>query len=718
MGTEEKEKCKVRALETTAFLDLHQSSLLLADLLDELRFLRLFLVWLGLGLRDVGDNTVPPTWVRLWVTENSEAEFEVWKRASDRFNINSQLEHLQAKYVGTGHADMNRFKMNLLEESATTLCSTSLTTPSSQDWKSIIRCYTNLHLSHQSLRAFNDMRANGYAPDCNTFPSVVKSCTALMDLKLGEAVHACVIHLGIEFDLYTGNALMNMYFKLQEKGYFRRGVEAVSRCDSCVGFDGFEKEFVGVDQNISIDCRMGGKNGVELKMESVRKVFDVMPVRDIVSWNIIIAGNARNGMYEEALIMVMEMGNASLKPDSFTLSSVLPIFAEYVDVCKGKEIHGYAIRHGFDSDVFIGSSLIDMYAKCTRIEDSLQTFHLLPQLDAISWNSVIAGCVQNGLFDEGLKLLRQMLIAKIKPKPVTFSSILPACAHLTTLNLGKQLHGYIVRIWFDDNEYIASALVHMYAKCGNIRIARWIFDKMESPDMVSWTAMIMGYALHGHGHKALSLFQQMEVENVRPNYVAFVAVLTACSHSGMVDEAQKYFTSMRHDYGIIPGLEHYAAVADLLGRVGKLEEAYELISSMDINPTGSVWSTLLSACRVHKNIDLAEKVAEKLFKLEPENMGAYVLLSNIYSSASRWRDAENTRIAMRGRGIRKKPACSWIEVKNKVHAFIAGDKSHPYYERINSVLKVLLKKMERGGYVPDTSDVFHDVEEEQKRYIV
>ncbi|OVA08844.1 Pentatricopeptide repeat [Macleaya cordata] len=649
--------------------------------------------------------------------------------------------------------------LGLLHESL--LVFNTFTSPSIVAWKSIIRCYTYHGLFHQSLISFIKMRALGKYPDHNIFPSVLKSCTSLMDFKLGESIHGCIIRLGLDFDLYTGNALMNMYCKFQSinegfggQRFHAKYVDLVyekiperklgsfygnlkSKMDmevdphyNSLGFvESFQNQVVGIDSNANLDqmsdrlpkscdITLRRRDKDDMYMKSVRKVFDMMPNRDIVSWNTVIAGNAQNGMYEEALMMVREMGKADLKPDSFTLSSVLPIFAEYVDVSKGKEIHGYSVRHGFDSDVFIASSLIDMYAKCTRVDDSRRIFYMLPKCDVISWNSIIAGCVQNGLFDEGLKLFRQMLMAKIKPRNVTFSSIMPACAHLTTLHLGKQLHGYIIRNGFDDNVFIASSLVDMYAKCGNIRIARWVFDKMDSRDMVSWTALIMGYALHGHANEALFLFQKMEMENVRPNYVAFVAVLTACSHGGLVDEAQKIFNSVIEDYGISPGLEHYAAFADLLGRAGKLEEAYNFISRMHIKPIGSVWSTLLSACRVHKNIELAEKVAEKIFKIDPENMGAYILMSNIYSSAGRWKDAANMRVAMKGRGMKKKPACSWIEVKNKVHAFMAGDKSHPYYDRINEALKVLLDQMEREGYVLNTDDVLHDVEEEQKRNIL
>ncbi|KAJ7942859.1 Pentatricopeptide repeat-containing protein [Quillaja saponaria] len=575
--------------------------------------------------------------------------------------------------------------LNLLRDSC--LVFNSLQSPPAQAWKSIIKCYTSHGLFLPSLAKFLEMRAAGIHPDRHVFPSVLKSCTSLMDLRLGKSVHGCIVHLGMDFDLYTGNALINMYSRFR---------------------------------NLTIMKESSSSNKVlgAFLNDSVRKVFETMPKRDLVSWNTVITGNVQNGMYEEALTMVREMGDASLKPDSFTLSSILPIFAEYVDVAKGKEIHSYAIRHGFDTDVYIGSSLIDMYAKCTRVEDSHSVFYLLPHRDAISWNSIIAGCVQNGHFDEGIRFFRQMLMANNKPMHVSFSSIMPACAYLTTLHLGKQLHGYIIRVGFDDNVFIASSLVDMYAKCGNIKIARYIFNKIELHDMVSWTAIIMGYALHGFAYDAISLFEQMEMEGVEPNFVSFVAVLTACSHAGLKDEAWEYFTSMTQDYGIAPGLEHYAAIADLLGRAGRLEEAYKFISGMHIEPTGSVWSTLLAACRVHKNVDLAEKVAGKLFAIDPQNMGAYILLSNIYSAARRWKDAAKLRTFMREKGMKKKPACSWIEVGNTVHTFMAGDKAHPDYRKITKALNNLLERMEREGYVPDTNEVFHDVEEEHKKYVL
>ncbi|XP_024037882.1 putative pentatricopeptide repeat-containing protein At3g23330 [Citrus sinensis] len=639
-------------------------------------------------------------------------------------------------------------------------------------WKSIIRCCTQNGLLVESLTCFVRMIGSGVYPDHNVFPSVLKSCTLLVDFRFGESVHACIIRLGVDLDLYTNNALMNMYAQSQNmdmhiydrfQGFGFNGgreasvhevldkiperngnVELSSGLAGCSEFidkansftDKFEKRVVSAGHDADLDAASdpllsssrgrqvdihsdGRVNELKpLRSDSVRKVFEMMPVSDLVSWNTVIVGLARNGLYEEALNIVRQMGNVNLKPDSFTLSSVLPIFADYVDVIKGKEIHGYAIRHGLDANVCIGSSLINMYAKCARVEDSHRLFCLLPVKDAISWNSIIAGCVQNGLFDEGLKFFRQMLIAKIKPRHVSFSSIMPACAHLTTLHLGKQLHGCIIRNGFDDNMFIASSLLDMYAKCGNIRLARCIFDKMDLHDIVSWTAVIMGNALHGNAHDAISLFEQMEKDGVKPNSVAFVAVLTACSHAGLIDKAWSYFNSMTKDYGIAPSFEHYAAVADLLGRAGKLEEAYEFISNMHAGPTENVWLTLLSACRVHKNVELAGKVAEKIFMIDPNNMGAYVILSNTYAAARRWKDAASLRVFMRNKGMKKTPACSWIEVKNKAYAFVAGDKSHPFYHRINEALKELLERMEQEGYVPDTKEVLHDVEEEQKKNLL
>ncbi|KAL6547853.1 hypothetical protein OROHE_009558 [Orobanche hederae] len=593
---------------------------------------------------------------------------------------------------------------NLLQD-CLSLFNTFHSPPPTKAWKSIIRCCASNGNFVESVGFFKKMWASGKGPDRNVFPSLLKTCAHLRDLRFGESLHGCAVRLGLDSELFTGNALMNMYTKLESFGareVFDVGSQSKGLCSfnkylnstrTWLGFvqdsngrfhshnekvdclsDNGEKWVVNQNglRNIDSDCTLKGKGNEKgvFPMDSVRKVFENMPIRDIVSWNTVTGGLLQNGMYGEALLAVKEMGKLNLKPDSYTLSNILPVFAQYVDLMKGKEIHGYTIRHGFDKDLYIGSSLIDMYANCTRLEDSYKVFSSSPHKDSVSWNSMIAVCVQNGWFDEGLKLFREMLMADIEPVAVSFSSIMPACAHLTTLCLGKQIHGYIIRRGFDNNNiYVANSLMDMYAKCGNLKISKWLFDSMESRDTISWTAMIMAYALHGRARDALLFFSKMENEGIKPNSGSFLAVLTACSHGGLVDEAWKYFTSMTQNYFISPSIEHYAAVSDLLGRAGKLDEAFKFISRMHIKPTGSIWSTLLSACRVHKNVELGEKVAKEMLIIDPHNVSALVLLSNVYIAAGRWKDGAKLRISMRKKGLRKNAACSWVEVENKLHVF-------------------------------------------------
>ncbi|XP_037484071.1 putative pentatricopeptide repeat-containing protein At3g23330 [Triticum dicoccoides] len=517
-----------------------------------------------------------------------------------------------------------------------------------------------------------------------SLPAALKCCSALGLPALGASLHALALRSGAFADRFTANALLNLYCKLP-----------------------------------AAPCRSPGtEDAAGESLESMRKVFDEMTEKDPVSWNTLVFGCAEKGRHQEALVVLREMWIDGCKPNSFTLSSVLPIFAKCSDVRRGMEVHGFATRNGFVDDVFVGSSLIDMYANCTRTDYSVKVFDSLPCRDAILWNSMLAGCAQNGSVEEALRIFRRMLHSGVRPLPRTFSSLIPACGNVASLLLGKQLHAYVIFGGFDGNMFISSSLIDMYCKCGNVSIARHIFDRMQSPDTVSWTAMIMGHALHGPAREALLLFDRMELGNVKPNHITFIAVLTACSHAGLVDEGRKYFNRMSDHHGIVPSLEHYGALADILGRAGELEEAYNFISKMQIKPTASVWSTLLRACKVHKNTVLAEKVAKKIFELEPRSMGSHVILSNTYSCSGRWNEAAHLRRSMRKKGMKKEPACSWIELKNKRHVFVAHDKSHPWYERIIGALNIFSEQMARQGYVPNTEDVFQDLEEEQKSHVL
>eukprot|EP01018_Ginkgo_biloba_P024066 Gb_36172 [translate_table: standard] len=542
-----------------------------------------------------------------------------------------------------------------------------------------------------------------YVPVDSTYASLLKSCIHKKALPEGKLVHAHIIHMserGFNPDIVLGNTLVIMYAKCGSLG------------DAC-------------------------------------RVLEEMPRRNVVSWTAMIAAYISHEQDEEALTLYYQMERTGIKPNEFTFASVLPACANLTALEHGKTVHEKVIRSGFQSDMFVESALVDMYVKCGDIENARQVFDKMSQRDVVSWNAMISGYAQNGLvneafnlfqkmpernvvswtsmiagyarngyFEEALKLFRQMREVGMKPNSDTFASVLPACANLAALEQGKQMHDNIIRRGFHSDVFVESALVDMYAKCGSIGNAWHVFDKMSSRNVVSWTAMILAYAMHGHGKKALQLFEQMQHSGTKPDHVTFIGVLSACCHAGLVDDGWRYFDCMSRYYHITPVKEHYCCMVDLLGRAGKLDEAYHLINKMPIKPDAAVWGSLLGACRIHANIELGEHVAERLFELDPKNAAPFVVLSNIYAATRRWDDIERVRKMMKDRGVKKDPGCSWIEVNKQVYAFIVGDRSHPQAQKIYAKLEILSGQMKEAGYVPDTTFVPNDVEQEQKEHII
>jgi pentatricopeptide repeat protein len=331
---------------------------------------------------------------------------------------------------------------------------------------------------------------------------------------------------------------------------------------------------------------------------------------------------------------------------------------------------------------------------------------------------MIAGYSQNGHACQALALFNEMQLSDATPDRATMVSVLQACSHFASLYQGNCIYSFIIQNGFEADVLVGTALLDMYSKGGNLQIARQLFDKMLKRDVISWSAMIAGYGMHGHGEDAIALFSQMEQTGVKPDHVTFTHVLCACSHAGLLDKGWQYFKSMKQYYSITPKVDHYACMVDLLGRAGCLGEAEEFIRNMPIEPNAGVWGALLGACRIHSNIGLGERVAEKLFELEPGDIGNYVLLSNIYAAAGKWNDVAKVRVMIKNKGLKKIPGRSLIEVNKKVHAFIVGDKSHPQFEEIYATLVALSNQMEEAGSVPDTDFVLHDVEDEVKEHMV
>eukprot|EP01018_Ginkgo_biloba_P002768 Gb_08745 [translate_table: standard] len=567
-------------------------------------------------------------------------------------------------------------------------------------WTVMIGAYSRHGLAEEALALFRQMQAVGIQPNQFTFASVVPACASLEALEQGKEVHEEIIRSGFQSNVFLDNSLVDMYAK-------------------CGSIEEARHLFDKMHQRSAVSwTAIVAGYAQSGRVDEALKLFQEMPERDVISWTAMIAGYIQNGQGVEGLKLLKKMQLAGVKSDLKTFVSVLPACADLAAMEPGTEIHADIIRSGFQSDVFVESALVDMYAKCGSVEKARYVFDKMRRRNIVSWTAMIAGYAQNGHGEEALKLFQQMQLAGVKPNPKAFASVLPACANLVALEQGKEIHEDIIRSGFQSDVFVESALVDMYAKCGNIVKAHNLFDKMDRRNVVSWNTMIAGYAMHGCGKEALELFEQMQNSGIKPNHVTFLCVLSACCHAGLVDEGWQYFECMSQYYHISPALEHYVCIVDLLGRAGRLEEAQDFINKMPIKPDATVWRCMLGACRIHNNIELGERVAELHFELDPKHAAPYVLLSNIYAATGRWDDTEIVRRMMKHRRIKKIPGCSWIEVNKQVHAFVVGDRSHPQMQKIYEKLKGLFRQMKAAGYVPDTRFVLNDVEEEQKEQIL
>uniref|UniRef100_A0A7N2MHP5 Pentatricopeptide repeat-containing protein n=1 Tax=Quercus lobata TaxID=97700 RepID=A0A7N2MHP5_QUELO len=409
-----------------------------------------------------------------------------------------------------------------------------------------------------------------------------------------------------------------------------------------------------------------------------QEVFEKLPVRDVVLWTALLNGYAQIGRLDEVLEVFKRMGVEGVVPDRFTVTGVLSVLALMEEFNNGRAIHGFAMKMGYVSGVSVSNALIDMYGKCIHIGDALEIFETINEKDMFSWNSIISVHGQCGDYDVTLRLFERMLGAGVKPDLVTIIAVLPACSNLVALMLGRQIHGYMIvnGLGKDGNHKdtddvpVNNAIMDMYAKCGS------------------------------HGDEALDVFSRMCEAQIKPDAVTFIGVLSACSHAGLVRHGCELLTLMKSKYGVDPTIEHYACVIDMLG-AGQLEDAYELAQAMTIEANPMVWRTLLAACWLRGNADLADIVVRQVLKLEPEHCGDYVLMSNIYGVSGRYEDVLDIRQAMRQQNVKKVPGCSWIGLKNGVRTFITRDMTHPETNLIYVTLNSLTVRLHEYGYVPN-----------------
>ncbi|CAM8930935.1 unnamed protein product [Rhodiola kirilowii] len=485
------------------------------------------------------------------------------------------------------------------------------------------------------------------------------------------------------------------------------------------------------------------------ELDSAEFVFFKVRVWSVLLCNAMIRGYTSYGVSEKALEVFARMHLLGLCADNFTLPFVLKSCAELGWDLMGKSVHGESLRLGLLEDMYVATSLIDMYVKCGEIGNARKVFDEIPVRDIAAWNSLIAGYMkdgdieiavelfdrmpcsnivswtamisgfaQNGLDDRALSLFDKMCKegSDVKPNWVTIMSVLPSCAHSAALERGRWIHGYAKSIGLGEHSHVQTALVAMYAKCGSLVESRRCFDSMRKRNLVAWNTLINAYASHGRGAECVSTFEDMIRSGVRPDSISFTGLLSGCSHSGLTDFGLRYFNCMKSVYSVDPKHEHYACVVDLMARAGRLAEALSLIKTMPMEGGPSIWGALLSACRSHRNLEIAEVAARKLFTLEPECTGNYVLLSNMYAEKGMWDDVNNLRAILKLQGLKKNPGCSWIEVNGTSTLFFGGDTSHPQTTQIYALLEELPRKIKNAGYTyaPDTSLVLHDISDEEK----
>ncbi|KAJ0566252.1 putative tryptophan--tRNA ligase [Helianthus annuus] len=535
-------------------------------------------------------------------------------------------------------------------------------------WNTIIAGYAQNGFAGRAIELVAQMLSEGLRPDPVTVISILPAVGNVGDLRVGKSIHGYVFKSGYERHGNVATALVDMYLKC--------------------------------------GCLSTG-----------RVIFDKMSSKNVVSWNIMIDGYAQNDDYAEALSLFDKMLDNGFKPTGVTVMAALHACADSGELTRGLFVHSLVNELGLKHDVSVMNSLISMYCKCKRVDIAAEIFKNMKEKTLVSWNAMILGYAQNGQIISALNHFRLMKVKNIDPDSFTMVSIIAAVTEFSVLRQAKWVHGVVTRTCLDTNVFVKTALVDMYAKCGAITTARKLFDLMNDRHVTTWNAMIDGYGTHGYGTEAIKLFKKMEAGDIKPNNITFLCIISACSHSGFVEEGCQYFYKMKNEYEIEPTMDHYGAMVDLLGRSGRLTKAWDFIQNMPVEPGINVFGAMLGACKIHKNVELAEMAADRLFELSPNDGGYYVLLANIYATASMWDKVTEIRSKMEERGIRKTPGYSSVELENEVHTFYSGSSWHSDSNKIYNFLEILIDKIKDAGYVPAT-DLMQDVEDDLQEQMV
>ncbi|KAK2665546.1 hypothetical protein Ddye_004120 [Dipteronia dyeriana] len=556
----------------------------------------------------------------------------------------------------------------------------------------------------QAISSLDSLAPKGLRLPSQTLAFLLQKCAETKSLKLGKWVH---LHLKLTGrkrpETFVSNHLINMYFSCGSDVSAREVFDKMS-----------VRNLYSYNGMLSGYAKMG-------RMRPARKLFDQMPERDVVSWNSMIIGYAKSGVFDESLRFYKELRRLCIGYNEFSFSGALTVCVKMKELKLTRQVHGQVLVIGFLLNLVISSTIVDAYARCGEMNDARrifnemqvrdilawttlvsgyakwgdmesasELFNEMPEKNPVSWTALIAGYARNGLGDKALELFRKMMVLRIRPDQFTFSSCLCACSSIASLKHGRQIHCCLIRLNFRPNTIVVSSLIDMYAKCGSLEVGSRVFDLTDDKqDPVLWNTMISALAQHGYGKEALNMFDDMVRSSVKPDMITLVVVLNACSHSGLVQEGVRYFESMTCDHGIVPNQEHYACLIDLMGRAGRFDQLMNQLKKMPCELDGRLWSAILGVCRIHGNMELGRKAAERLIELEPQSSAAYVLLASIYAALGKWELVEKVRRLMDERQVKKERAISWIEIENNLHNFTVSDRLHPLKDVIYSVLEQL-----------------------------
>ncbi|KAJ4960428.1 hypothetical protein NE237_020338 [Protea cynaroides] len=547
--------------------------------------------------------------------------------------------------------------------------------PNTFTWNAIIRAHSRTRYPSLCISLYKEMLQRGAKPNGITLSFVSKTCADGGNVEVLLGLQGQVLVLGFCSDVFVLNSLISSY--------------------SVCGYVDF-----------------------------ARKLFDELPQRDLISWTTVINSYVRGGRAKEAIKLFFQMEKERLELDEVTVVAVFTASAQLGDLNLGTRLECLVRDFGVEFNSYMINALIDMYSKCGSItnarkhfdnmahknvvswnsmvsgygrsgnmDEARKLFDMIPEKNEISWSALLNGYAQNGAFREALMVFHEMQAKGISPNDASITGAIAACAHLGALELGREIHSCLDDQKIRSDVLLGTALVDMYAKCGYLDVSHKLFDMISKKNAISYNVMMSGLAIHGKASGCVEIFSKMVNAGIQPDSVTFVGILSGCAHAGWVKEGKKYFNLMTQVYGIAPRLEHISCMVYLMGRIGDLDEAHDFVRNSPVKADVSIWGALLSACKIHGNVELGELVAKKILELDPCHGGAYALLSSLYAAANRWEDVMKIRKKMKETGVRSRPGWSSIEIKGKVHEFHVRENLHPEIKQIWSILSSMNSQM-------------------------